>query len=314
MRIGVRTAAVLVLATAACGQSSSVPAPDGEPSTDAQSAKPTGLTGPPPLVLQRPEGDVDLPAYAWCFFDTGVGGCADGPEPANPPQTSATDPLAFAFPLDGWSFTASFRRPGPYLECERVIETDLVAEGDGTFVVAAPVPAGDWQVQVSGSGDANAGGSLATAFRWTTSEDVMTTSPARGEVTFLGPPSASREHDVPHEAYGPTLALSGLAGDPGEVTGALVLSGAGSERRYLLDVTGDDCPDDGTIAMISEHPNKLIDLPDLGDPPYGYEVLLTLDGRQHVGTGRWPDDLAPAMSNQLRLAWSPPLPGWTGER
>lgn len=179
MRIGVCAAVIFVLATA-CGQSGSGPTPDNGSSTlGASSTRAAGLTGPPPLTLLRPEGKVGLPAYAWCYFsDSGVSGCADGAPPAHPPQTSATSPLIFTFPLKGWAFTASFRRPGPHTECERSIQADVVAQSDGTFIVPAIVPAGRWEVQISGNADG--GGSLATALGWITSADSKTTPPARG--------------------------------------------------------------------------------------------------------------------------------------
>lgn len=303
MRIGVCAAAVLVVTLAACGQ-------EGGSPTDVDAAAPgNALTGPPPLTLERPEGEVDLPAYAWCLHDEGVSSCADGAPPAQLPQTSAADLLVFAFPLEGWTFTASFRRGRPD-GCERAIQVDAVDQGDGTFVVPALGPAGRWEVQISGYADD--GGSLATAFDWTTPVDSATPPDARGEVGFLGPPSVYADDEV-IEAYGPSLTLTGLAEEPGNATAELVLADAGARATYPLSVSGEDaCPRDGTIALAGDHQNKPVALPDLGEPPYSYKVSLTLDGKDHVGTGQWPDDLHPATSNQLALTWAPPLPTWTG--
>ena len=64
-----------------------------------------------PLSLHRPEGELDLEAYTWCYHDeSGASGCADGARPAQPPPTSGEGPLTFSLPLDGWSFTADFGR------------------------------------------------------------------------------------------------------------------------------------------------------------------------------------------------------------
>ena len=305
-------AAMLVAILAACGQESSSPSTDGGSTGGSPSAaRGSAHTGPPPLALQRPEGEVDLPAYSGCSHsDSGVGGGAVGAPQTDPPPTAATDPLTFTFGLEGWEFTASFRQPGPRAECERAIQADVVARGDGTFIVPAPGPAGRWEVQISGNADG--GGSLATTFGWTTSADSTTTPPARGDVGLLGPPSVSDDDGV-REAYGPSLTLTGLAVDPIDVTAELVLSDAGARATYPLYASRDDaCPWDGMVVLAGEHPDKALDLPDLGEPPYAYEVLLTLDGHEYVGTGQWPDDLTPAMSNQLRLTWSPPLPAWKG--
>ena len=312
MRLGLCAAAVLVVTLTACGQESS-PATSAGASAVPDSRSPNGseLAGPPPLTLHRPEGDVDLPAYAWCYqSDAGAGGCADGAPPAHPARTAATGPLTFSFPLEGWAFTASFRQRGPRTECERNLQVDAVAQGDGTFVVPALGPAGRWDVEISGYADR--GGDLFTIFDWTTSADATATPFARGEVGLLGPPSAYGD-DAPLEAYGPSLRLTGLAVESTEVTAELALSDGAEKATYPLSASRDDlCPDDGTIYLAGKHPNEALDLPDLGEPPYAYEVLLTLDGNEYVGTGQWPDDLAPATSNQLALTWSPPLPAWNG--
>ena len=163
--------------------------------------------------------------------------------------------------------------------------------------------------------DATAAGTavtLATAFGWTTSADAATPPEARGEVGFLGPPSVYDGDEV-IEASGPSLTLTGLTAEPDNATAELVLSDAAARATYALSLSdGDACPRDGTISLVGQHPNRAADLPDLGEPPYAYEVSLTLDGKDHVGTGKWPDDLHPAMSNQLALTWTPPLPTWTG--
>lgn len=311
MRIGACAAAVLVLSVAGCGHEGSAQTGARESSAAETEAPSDGvLSGPPLLTLQRPEGEVDLAAYSWCYHDGGVGGCADGAPPIHPPLTSATDPLAFTFPVEGWTFAASFRRPGPPVECERAIGVDVAAEGDGIFTVPAPVRAGRWEVQISGNSDS--GGSLATTFGWITSAGSTTTPPARGDVGFLGPPSVY-DDDEEIEAYGASLVLTGMPADPIDVVAELVLATPHGRATFPLHATHDDeCPLDGTIALAGEHPNRAIDLSDLGDPPFLHEVLLSLDGKQYVGTGQWPDDLTPAMSNQLRLTWSPPLPAWDG--
>ena len=76
----------------------------------------------------------------------------------------------------------------------------------------------------------------------------------------------------------------------------------------------DTCPDDGTVVLQGDDPDSPLDLTGLGEPPYAHRVLLRLDGTAYAGTARWPDDLSPAMSNQLGLTWSPPLPAWGANR
>jgi hypothetical protein len=301
----------MVGSLAACGQESGTSTADGE--TTAPDARPPGgpdLEGPPPLTLHRPEGAVELEAYTWCYHDeSGEGGCADGPRPEDPPKTAADAPLTFSFPLDGWSFTADFRVPGRPDSCDRYLRADAVPQGDGTFVVPSLGPAGHWQVIISGWADE--GGDLFAAFDWTTTSDSSQTPVAHGIVGLLAPPSVYEDKNL--EAYGPSLYLTGLAEEPSEATAEVVLSDGDASATYPMKPTRKDgCPGDGAVSFAGDEPTEPVDLPDLADPPYSYEVHLTMDGQSYTGTGHWPDDLMPPTSNSLDLTWSPPLPAWDG--
>lgn len=309
MRVATRLAtALLVLGLAACGQESGPSATGGADENAPQAVGEPNMAGPPPLTLLRPEGDIDLEPYTWCFQDeSGASGCADGAPPDDPPGTHAEGSVAFSFPLDGWSFTASFREPGKRSDCERIVQTPVRSEADGTFVIRALGLAGRWDVDISGFADT--GGDLFAAFTWTTPTASTEVPTARGEVGLLGPPSVFEDRDL--EAYGPSLSLSGLAEEPGAVSAEVVLSDGTASATYPLHaVAMDGCRDDGAVALMGENPNQALDLPDLGAPPFAYEVHLTMDGRSYVGTGAWPDDLTPKNSNQLSLSWSPALPAW----
>jgi hypothetical protein len=299
---------LLVLALTACGQESG---PTSEAAGDEGASRTVpdpDRAGPPALTLLRPEGDVDLEPYTWCFpDDSGAAGCADGARPADPPTTSAAGSVSFTFPLDGWSFTASFREPGERTGCERTWQTPVRSEGDGTYVVPALGPVGHWEVDISGYADA--GGDLFAAFGWTMATASTEAAVARGEVGLLGPPSVYEDRDL--EAYGPTLYLSGLAEEPADVFADVVLSDGTASATYALHASRQDaCRDDGAVALEGDDPNRALDLPALGEPPYSHEVHLTMDGRTYVGTGTWPDDLTPRTSNQLALTWTPALPAW----
>jgi hypothetical protein len=175
-------------------------------------------------------------------------------------------------------------------------------------VVPALGPAGHWQVDISGWADA--GGDLFTAFDWTTTGDSTVTPSAHGQVGFLAPPSLG---DPTEEAYPPSLYVIGLEQEPDETTAELVLSGGSASATFPMRPSRDvGCPRDGALSFAGDDPTAPVDLHDLGDPPYSYEVHLTMDGRSYTGTGQWPDDLTPPSSNTLSLTWSPPLPAWDG--
>jgi len=51
----------------------------------------------------------------------------------------------------------------------------------------------------------------------------------------------------------------------------------------------------------------------LGPAPFTYEVLLTLDGTQYVGTAVWPRDEKKDEAPNTVLTFDPPLPAYTAE-
>jgi hypothetical protein len=297
----------LLASLAGCGtEGSSTAGSDQSPE-----ARPPGtdvaLTGPPPLTLHAPEGDVELPAYTWCIDS----GCADGPAPENPPETRGAGPLTLSYPQPGWSFAADLRRPGRATGCDRTMHVTMDAADDGSLQLPAVGPAGRWQVDVTGY--AEQGGDLLTTFLWSTPTDAAQLPVARGQVGLLGPPSLSQDQGL--EGYGPSLYLTGLAAEPRNVSADVTLSdGVASATYPLHPVAKDPCPDDGAVSLEGEHPTEAVDLPELGEPPYTYDVRLVMDGEEYVGTGSWPEGLDPPNSNQVSLTWSPALPAWDGRR
>ena len=138
-----------------------------------------------------------------------MGGCADGAPPEHPPELQADDAATFAFPLDGWDFSADFHPAGDRAErCRREWSTPVRHEGD-RYVIPAVVPAGAWDVDVFGRG----------AARQRPVRDVPLGDRLRrdrggrstGTAFFVGPPSLG----TPMTAPSPTVRLSGLVTEPG---------------------------------------------------------------------------------------------------
>jgi hypothetical protein len=262
-------------------------------------------TTPPPLTLHRPEGDVDLEAWTYCFASGTSNVCADGGPPMNPATTRAEGQVTFTFPLKGWEFRAELVPTGDKGYCRQVRTVDRIVGGDDdTFTIPALGPAGSYDVTVTGNGAT--GGDLATSFRWETSSDSTLPAPAAGTVGFMGP-LMSPDDEV--RAFGPLLYLSGVADEPTRASAVLVLPDAPGAPEYPMDLVADRCHHDGYLSFESPtEPGAEAELPELGAPPYRTEVRVTLDGTTYVGTGRWPDDLHPRRSNNLVLTWEPALP------
>ena len=97
------------------------------PRRSATAAGVPGSHGPASAVDPAPDqGDVDLDAWSFCFFaeaedgSSSRGSCADGAPPEHPPELRADGAATFAFPLDGWEFSADFHPAGERAErCRR---------------------------------------------------------------------------------------------------------------------------------------------------------------------------------------------------
>ena len=94
---------------------------------------------------------------------------------------------------------------------------------------------------------------------------------AHGQVGFLAPPSLGDPRDG--EAYAPSLYVTGLDHEPDEATAELELSDGSASATYaMIPSRKDGCPGDGAVSFAGEEPTEPVELPDLGEPPYSYEV------------------------------------------
>ena len=260
---------------------------------------------PPPLTLYGTQGEVELDAWSFCFFaeaedgSSNRGSCADGAPPEHPPELRADDAATFAFPLDGWDFSADFHPAGERADrCRREWSTPVRQEGD-RYVIPVVVPAGTWDVDVFGRGEP--GNDLTTTFRWVTAGAAQTETGVTGTAFFIGPPSLG----TPMTAPSPTVRLSGLATEPAEASARFRLTASGGEELALeLRLAPGRCARDGVVSFVTPTGPSEIDLS--GAPPFTYAVDVTLDGVTSTGTGTWPDDLV-ANGDELELTFDPPI-------
>jgi hypothetical protein len=91
--------------------------------------------------------------------------CADNVPPAPPPDIGNPEEVVVEFPLQGWSFRATFV---PVAEkCVRAQRIQLEESGEGRFDLKPVGQADSYDVMLFGKGD----GDLAVTFRWTTPRD-----------------------------------------------------------------------------------------------------------------------------------------------
>jgi hypothetical protein len=127
----------------------------------ASCADVSNLDAPPPVTVGNGDQSLELSAWAYCFGNV----CADGFPPARPPDVGRPESVVVEFPLEGWSFTATFV-PAAH-ECVRAERVRLKPTSDGRFVLRPVGDADMYDVTLFGKGD----GDLFVTFRWTTPRD-----------------------------------------------------------------------------------------------------------------------------------------------
>lgn len=263
-----------------------------------------GEQPPEPLVLTGEEWTpVDVTSTCWQHDDSGF--CADGF--ATPPYVTATsgDEATFAFPLQGWSFTASAQplaSPNGDLDpCTRFFDATVTASGS-VFRTSVKGPAGRYLVHLFDQGPQ---GSVNSSFAWTTT----TTRPSPPAVGYL---ALLADLDGALSSYGVEVSVRGLdRGYPDATATATVTAVDGSSETYgpYRQRDRNSC-DDGSVFISSPH-DEPWPTPVLGPGPYTYRVRLVLGGQTHVGTAVWPRDERANEAPNTDLVFDPPLPNYS---
>jgi hypothetical protein len=278
---------------------SAEPSPSGDrassssPTTSPPSEPTDGpLPGsPPPVTVRFFDRSVELLPYSYCYRTW----CVNG-GPGDLPDIGAPERVTVEFPLTGWSFTAYFRPSGD--DCGRFQSTRLSPTGDGTFTLE-PVGFAD-AYDVTLFGEAQEGGDLSVAFRWTTPTVGPLPEP-RAYVALLS-------NDDPVTSYGVELHVSNLASTPSSER-AVITVRASNGREITFEAKGADrdCLPEGTVFWDGPDAKGLA-AAELGEPPFTYEVELILDGVHYVATATWPDDEIEGEEPAVRLEFFPALP------
>lgn len=309
--------AVVVLGLAGCAHPGRGPgiarSEDGDPAPTAPSARTpshspsaaphrSGATqrggrggGPPTVTLRYDGGSLELPPYSYCYGPI----CVDGAPPQSPPSVGSPARVIVHFPLDGWSFQATFDDVGQ--RCGRTPTVGLEQIAEHAFLLEPVGPSGTYDVRLFAQG----GGDLATVFRWSTPVAGPRAAP-EATVSVL-----ARRHGQVVSLRG-LLSVTHLAHTPEQATARLTVTDAdGDSQAFGLPVTakhrdGRCHPPPGTIYFQSGSTDGAAEL---GPGPFTYRVVLTLDGVRHVATATRPTDVADGQAPSLTLHFSPALPG-----
>jgi len=102
---------------------------------------------PPNVVVRNGTTEVRLDAWTYCFGNV----CADGLAPESPPSVGTSDRVGVEFPLEGWTFDATFQRAGE--PCAREQYAALQQTGPTSFELVPLGPADIYEVTLFGRGD-----------------------------------------------------------------------------------------------------------------------------------------------------------------
>ncbi|HET7194418.1 MAG TPA: hypothetical protein VFI99_05460 [Nocardioides sp.] len=253
---------------------------------------------PPPVVVTSGDSGLELFAWTTCFES----GCFDGAPPTRPASVGSPDRVELGFGLADWKWRATFREPGD--RCSRHISVPAERTGAHTFVVRPAGPAGTWDVDLEGRGPE---GDFFTTFRWTTTRVGDDPQAADGTVSVL------TELDGALDSYGVELGIENLALHPERASATVTVEDPSGESVTIPLPPPDDCYIEGNLwfSVPESKSDRAVELG--GNGPFEYTVELTLDGREYVGSGTWPEDEIGNYAPHTALDWQPPLPSYSSE-
>lgn len=252
---------------------------------------PDDLKAPPPVTIRYGDDAVELQPWTYCYGT----GCADGIPPEDPHDIGSPSEVIIEFPLEGWTFGASFKTADG--DCARDFPAETEGLGDGRFLLRPAGYAGTYDVTVSGDG----GGDLFVTFRWTTPSDGPLPAP-KARLAVLA------DHDGELDSYGVELALSDLATTPKRAAATITVRAANGEKvTFAAKASRGNCWGEGNLYW--DGPDAAgLEAAKLPGDRFTYEVEVTLDGERHVATATWPDDVIEGNEPSVRLDFEPELP------
>lgn len=280
-----------LLLLAACGDPSTDAGTPRTGSTEHEQREPNDLEAPPPVTVKFSGGSIELKPWTYCYGS----GCADGAPPPHLQDVGSPEEVIVEYPLEGWSFTASFATADD--RCPREFPAALEEIDEGRFLLRPAGYPDTYDVTLMGRGD----GDLFTTFRWTTtSQGPLPTPKARLAVLA--------NHDGEVDSYGVELALTHLARSPAAASATITVRAAnGDAVTFEAKPAGRGCWPEGTLYWDGPDAEGLR-AAELPGERFTYEVELRLDGERYEATAVWPDDVIRGNEPSVRLGFDPALP------
>ena len=254
---------------------------------------------PPPVTVRAGDTTFGLRPHHYCYLasEAAMEGCVSGAPASDQPGVGEASQVEIEFPLDGWTFSASFVPVG--VECPRWQSVPLAKTGDHTHVLEPAGFAGTYDVTLAGRGD----GDLFVTFRWTTPHDGPLPVPEARLAILSGD-----EGDV--RGSGVELELSGLRATPRSASAEVTVTAANGRSITFKPVEATNargCFGEGVVYW--DGPDRVgFRAPRLGPAPFTYDVAVVLDGVRYTARAAWPADVIEGNEPSVALTFSPPLP------
>lgn len=245
---------------------------------------------PPPVTVRYGTESLGLEAWSFCYGNL----CVAGGPPKQPPSVGSVDQVFIDFPLEDWSFQATFQPVGE--KCGRMQTVELGETGQRSLVLEPVGYADTYDVTLFGRGN----GDLATTFRWSTPYDGPLPTPEATLAVVSGEPG-----DL--TSYGVELMVSNLAATPESATATITVTAANNETLTFELDRDNRCRAEGTVYWDGPAAKGMAAAA-LGPAPFRYEVVLMLDGKRYVGTAEWPQDEIKGNEPSVALTFEPALP------
>ena len=292
--------------TAASASSSPVtdaPASSGSAAPDGHDAgeSPRAPLGPPPVTLRAGGSPVVVEAYLFCFESA----CNAADPPKDLPDLGRAERIVVSYPLEGWTFDASFRAANAGEQAREQLTT-LQANPDGTFTLEPVGRAGAYDVIVNGQGR----GQGSFAFRWTTTSDGPLAKPSASLAVMSG------GADGVIDSFGVSLGVSNLARTPKSSAATITVRSSDGQSTTLKATRSSEVPLGREGSVYWDGPDfppqrKGGPVPAadaLGKAPFTIDVALSLDGSTYHAQAEWPRDVMTGNEPYMRLDFAPSLP------
>ena len=265
---------------------------------DDYQAPPGNGSGPPPVQLLLESGTIDVRPFTACYPSH----CYEGVPEEDPDSVGSPGFVEFGFAGPRWSFEATFDDGAE--PCPRQITVPVERTGPETFRLPPAGNPGAQAVTLFGVGPNDA--YVFATFGWTT--PVRGTMPTPDAKAALVRGAKGGLQVDPLE-----LTITDLAATPRRASAEVTVVAANGRSTTVTPTRVDrtECVAAGSVGFAGTQAESTRVL-ELGPAPYTYQVRLTLDGATFTGTGQWPQDERPAERPYVDLAFTPPLPAFTG--